>query len=65
MTISMYSFEDKDGEESGCFTTLNFRDAEEYARKYNLRIIENVFEWSEAIPVEGGDYTNTPEDEGR
>jgi hypothetical protein len=56
MDISLYTFEDIDGEED-VFSTFNSKVAKEYAQKYNLRVIENIFEWSECIPVENCDFT--------
>jgi len=68
MQISVYTFEDKDGNEFGAYQTQDFEEAKRYAQEGSLRVIENVFEWSEAIPVEGADYTKTDdeddEDEG-
>lgn len=55
--ISVYTFEDADGNEDGTYSTQNSREAEEHARKYELRVIENVYEWQEAVPVEGWDFT--------
>jgi hypothetical protein len=56
-TLSLYSFEDAEGNEEGTFTTMKWDEAKEYASRYHLRVIENVYEWSEAVPVPGGDYT--------
>jgi hypothetical protein len=55
--ISVYTFEDKDGNSDGVYQTQDFREAKQYAMDNSLRVIENVYEWSEAIPVEGADFT--------
>lgn len=61
--ISVYSFEDRDGNEYGTFTTQDYQEAKAYAAENKLRVMENVYEWSEAIPVEGDDYTGADDEE--
>ena len=58
--ISVYGFENNKGEPDE-FTTLNFEEAKEYARRYQLKIVEHVYEWTEQVPVEGHDYTTDRE----
>ena len=55
--LTLYSFEDKNGDESGCYTTQDFEEAKAHAMKYRLRLIENVYEWTEAVPYPGCDFT--------
>lgn len=57
-TLSLYAFEDREGNEAGCYTTQDFDAARDHASRYHYRVIEHVYEWSEAIPVEGADYTD-------
>lgn len=57
MDISVYSFRDADGEDAGEFKTQNFEEARQYAQKNSLCVVENVYEWQEAIPVDGADFT--------
>ena len=42
MTITVYSFEDHEGEEIGGFTTQNHIEARDYARANKLRMIANI-----------------------
>jgi hypothetical protein len=61
--ISVYSFEDANGDDHGTFTTMKWDEAKEYAQRYGLRVIENVYEWTEAVPVPGFDFSQPDEDE--
>jgi hypothetical protein len=54
--IRVYSFEDHEGEESLWTTTL-WNEAQAYARKYGLRVIENLYEWTGSQPLPEGDFT--------
>lgn len=54
MTLTVYSFEDADGCESG-YTTQDYADAKRYAAEYRLRVIANEFEWAESEVVD--DFT--------
>ena len=54
MDIEIFSFEDKDGNESG-FTTFDAGEAMQYAEKNKLKCIANVFEFSDSELVE--DFT--------
>lgn len=54
-TITLYSFEDADGEEAGCYTTQNYEEAKAYARQYGCRVVANEYAWSEAILLD--DFT--------
>jgi len=56
-SVSVYSFENAAGDQDGCYTTQDFDEAREHAAKYKLRLIENIYEWAEAIPVEECDFT--------
>ena len=56
MALTLYSFEDADGNEYGTWTTQNYDEAKKYAARYRLRIIGNEYEWSEAVPLD--DYTS-------
>lgn len=60
-SITVYSFEDKDGNEFGSFTTQDYEEAKRYAAEGRLKVIANEYEWSESFPLE--DYT-PPADEG-
>jgi hypothetical protein len=62
-TLELYSFEDADGNESGTFTTREIEEAKQYAQDNGLRVIANVYEWSEAVPVSGCDYTGADADD--
>jgi HEPN domain-containing protein len=55
--ISVYSFEDSYGNENGTWTTINAQEAREHAVKYGLRVIENVYEWTESVPVAEWDFS--------
>jgi hypothetical protein len=59
MTITLYSFEDRDGNAVGSYTTQDYREAKWHASQYKLRLIENIYEWTEAVPVPGDDYTES------
>lgn len=54
MSITVYSFEDRDGP-SGSYTTQDYREAKEFARKNNLRVIANEYEWVDSEMVD--DFT--------
>lgn len=45
-SIALYTFEDAAGHVYGSFSTQSYDEACEYAERYGLRVIENVFEWS-------------------
>ncbi len=61
-TLTIYTFYDDGGEESGTYSTPNAREAEEYARRYSLGVRANEYEWTEAIDVEGWDFRTKPTD---
>lgn len=61
MTITVYSFEDRDGNEHGCFTTQDYKEALSYASRYRLRIVANDFEWSDREFLD--DFTGSGEEE--
>lgn len=56
MTITVYSFEDADGE-VGSFTTLDAVKARDRALQHHLRVIANDYEWSDSEVV--WDYTGS------
>jgi predicted DNA-binding protein (UPF0251 family) len=58
-TITVYTFEDMHGDDSGTFETQNYDEAKRHAAQYRLRIMANEYEWSEAYPLE--DYTGADE----
>lgn len=58
-TLTLYTFEDADGREYGTFTTQDYAEAKGYAAEQKLRLIANEYEWSEAVPVTGDDYTES------
>lgn len=62
-TISLYTFENAEGSEYGVYSTQDPSEAREYASRYGLRVVENVYEWSESVPVEGWDFTGADTEE--
>ena len=46
MTISVYAFEDADGNEFGAFTTQDYEKARAYAIRNGLRFVARDFEFS-------------------
>jgi hypothetical protein len=50
-SIEVYTFEDKDGAEQG-YVTQDIEEARRYARRYQLRLIANEYEWSDSELVE-------------
>jgi hypothetical protein len=66
--LCVYTFEDKDGHEVGCWSTQNAQEAKEHGQAYNYNVMENVYTWEESIPVEGWDFAtqaagNEPEED--
>lgn len=55
-TISVYTFEDADGNED-LFNTDDAEAAKAYAMQNNLRVIDNEYEWSYSTPVTEWDFT--------
>jgi hypothetical protein len=47
-TIAVYTFEDADGHEHGSYHTTSYDEACAHAERYRLRVIENVFDWSDS-----------------
>ena len=45
------------------FDTL--AEAREHARRNGFAVVEHVYEWQEAIPVDGDDYRPDPEQRDR
>ncbi len=60
MTISVYGFEDADGNEFGSFTTQNYEEAKRYASANSLRIVARHFEFSDTEYLD--DYTGADTD---
>lgn len=57
-TISVYSFEDADGNEIGTFTTMNYTEACDYAKAACARVRDNEYEYADSTIV--ADYTDHP-----
>lgn len=57
--ITVYTFEDADGAED-TYTTQDPTEARERGQRYGLRVLANVYEWTEA-PV-AWDFTASEED---
>jgi hypothetical protein len=55
MTVTVYTFEDGDGDEYGSFTTQDYAEAKAYAQDNRLCVIANEFEWADSHPLD--DYT--------
>lgn len=62
MTVTVYTFTNREDNESGCYKTQDYREAEEYARRYGLKIVANEFEFSCSHVVE--DFTGGTVPEG-
>lgn len=54
MTITVYSFEDKNGLDMG-WTTQDYREAKQHAQEFRLRVIANEFEFADSELVD--DFT--------
>lgn len=50
--MTLYTFEDEDGNQFGTFTTLDYREAKRYASEHGLLVVGNEYEWSEAVPLD-------------
>lgn len=57
-TMSLYTFQDAHGQDHGSYSTTSTTEAKEYAQRHRLQVVENVYEWTEAIPVPEWDYTD-------
>ena len=63
MDITLYTFEDEDGNVPE-YHTYNAQQAEDTARKNGWLVIDNTYEWQESVPVTEWDYRpSKPEDE--
>lgn len=58
MELHLYTFLDASNTEAS-YSTQNYQDAEDYARRYRLEIIDNTFEWTDSETVV--DYTGRDE----
>jgi hypothetical protein len=56
--MTLYSFEDADGNEPGTFTTTNYDEAKEYAARYKYKVIANEYVWDDSELVD--DFTEQP-----
>jgi hypothetical protein len=63
MSIEVYAFEDKDGNEDGTFTTRDIEEAKRHARKDRLRMMARVFEYTDSELVEDNSGTDDSEDD--
>lgn len=54
-SVTLYSFEDADGNEFGTFTTFDVTVAREYARTNRMRLIAQEYEYTDSELVE--DFT--------
>lgn len=61
MDIAVYTFEDRDGNEQG-WQTQDYHEAETWASKNAMRVIENTYEWADSELVD--DFTGGEEEEG-
>jgi len=59
MTITVYTFEDANGEDS--FSTQDAREAKEYGARYGYRVLANEYEWADSDVA--WDFTPAKEDE--
>jgi hypothetical protein len=62
-SISVYSFDDGDGMGTSMYTTQDYREAVEFAQQAGFRVVENVYEWVESVPLEVADFTDKSEEE--
>jgi hypothetical protein len=60
--ISRYTFEDSNGYEIAAETS-NGREAMEIARRNGWRVIDNVYTFSESLPVYEWDFTSAESEE--
>lgn len=51
-SITIYTFENSEGEESGCLTTQDYDEAKRYAQTNSLLVVSNEYVWDEAIPLD-------------
>ena len=58
--VTLYSFENAEGEEDGTFTTFNADAAKERGQRYNLRVIAQTYVYDDSEVA--WDFTE-PEDE--
>ena len=55
MEVTLYSFEDAEGNEPTCWTTFKADEAHEHAREHGYKLIANNFEYTDCETV--ADYT--------
>ena len=56
--LTLYTFEDADGDEPTTYTTRDYVDAKAYAREHGYRVIENRFELADSEMID--DFTPPP-----
>ena len=59
MTVTLYAFEDRDGNEFGTFNTLDYAEAKHYASANNLRVLGREFEYADTVYLD--DFTGNGE----
>lgn len=58
MTITLYTFEDADGNEVGSYSTQSGPDAKDYARQYGYNVKANEYEFADSYLVGGWCFAN-------
>jgi len=53
--IFVYTFEMSEGQDAGSWSTQDYQEAQDYARKHGLRVISNTYEWQDSELLD--DYT--------
>lgn len=56
-TVTVYTFEDADGQSADDYSTQDYQEAHAYAQKNQYMLIGNEYEWSDSELVE--DFTPT------
>lgn len=60
MSLELYVFEGATGDGLETFTTLDADEARNYAQKYSLKWLAQIYEYSDTELVE--DFTDNPEE---
>jgi hypothetical protein len=60
-TVEVYSFEDSNFNQFGDFTTMDYKEAEEYASQNSLILVANIYEWQDSEIVKN--YTPDEEED--
>jgi len=61
-TVTLYTFEDRDGDEGSTFSTFSATEAKDHGERYALRVIANEYEYSDREVA--WDFTGLDEEEG-